>query len=132
MRAVDENVPHTVIENLTTDGRDRSLDHKLSEMHPPRGSPGARMAGALEPTANEAVLPRTSSGIFNFTAIDYALRNLGTRHLITCGVVTGQCVDMVVRDAADRGYLVTLVKDACATHTLEHHQACLEAIKDYC
>ncbi len=36
MRAVDENVLHTVIESLTADGRDRSLDHKLSEMHLPK------------------------------------------------------------------------------------------------
>ncbi|HCF5391464.1 MULTISPECIES: isochorismatase family cysteine hydrolase [Pseudomonas] len=132
MRAVDENVLHTVIESLTADGRDRSLDHKLSEMHLPKGSPDARVIDALEPTANEIVLPKTSSGVFNSTAIDYVLRNLSTRHLIVCGVVTDQCVDMAVRDAADRGYLVTLVEDACATHTPERHQACLEAIKGYC
>lgn len=132
MRAVDENVLHTIIESLTADGRDRSLDHKLSEMHLPKGSPDARVIDALEPTANEIVLPKTSSGVFNSTAIDYVLRNLGTRHLIVCGVVTDQCVDMAVRDAADRGYLVTLVEDACATHTPERHQACLEAIKGYC
>ncbi len=121
MRAVDENVLHTVIESLTADGRDRSLDHKLSEMHLPKGSPDARVIDALEPTANEIVLPKTSSGVFNSTAIDYVLRNLGTRHLIVCGVVTDQCVDMAVRDAADRGYLVTLVEDACATHTPDLH-----------
>lgn len=132
MRAVDENVLHTIIESLTADGRDRSLDHKLSEMHLPKGSPDARVIDALEPTANEIVLPKTSSGVFNSTAIDYVLRNLGTRHLIVCGVVTDQCVDMAVRDAADRGYLVTLVEDACATHTPERHQARLEAIKGYC
>lgn len=77
MRAVDENVLHTVIESLTADGRDRSLDHKLSEMHLPKGSPDARVIDALEPTANEIVLPKTSSGVFNSTAIDYVLRNLG-------------------------------------------------------
>lgn len=63
MRAVDENVLHTIIESLTADGRDRSLDHKLSEMHLPKGSPDARVIDALEPTANEIVLPKTSSGV---------------------------------------------------------------------
>ncbi|MFO6383319.1 cysteine hydrolase, partial [Pseudomonas aeruginosa] len=57
MRAVDENVLHTIIESLTADGRDRSLDHKLSEMHLPKGSSDARVIDALEPTANEIVLP---------------------------------------------------------------------------
>ena len=37
-----------------------------------------------------------------------------------------------LRADADRGYLVTLVEDACATHSAERHQACLEAIKGYC
>ena len=39
---------------------------------------------------------------------------------------------MAVRDAADRGYLVTLVEDACATYSDARHQACLNAIKGYC
>ncbi|WP_325436928.1 isochorismatase family cysteine hydrolase [Pseudomonas nitroreducens] len=132
MREVGGEVLHTIIESLTADGRDRSLDHKLSDMHLPKGSPDARVIDALAPRENEIVLPKTSSGVFNSTAIDYVLRNLNTRHLIICGVVTDQCVDMAVRDAADRGYLVTLVEDACATHTAERHQACLEAIKGYC
>nr|WP_231387690.1 isochorismatase family cysteine hydrolase [Pseudomonas nitroreducens] len=132
MREVGGEVLHTIIESLTADGRDRSLDHKLSDMHLPKGSPDAQVIDALAPRENEIVLPKTSSGVFNSTAIDYVLRNLNTRHLIICGVVTDQCVDMAVRDAADRGYLVTLVEDACATHTAERHQACLEAIKGYC
>ncbi|MFV3307634.1 isochorismatase family cysteine hydrolase [Pseudomonas sp. NY15181] len=132
MREVGGEVLHTIIESLTADGRDRSLDHKLSDMHLPKGSPDAQVIDALAPAENEIVLPKTSSGVFNSTAIDYVLRNLNTRHLIVCGVVTDQCVDMAVRDAADRGYLVTLVEDACATHTPERHQACLDAIKGYC
>lgn len=131
-RSVRQNVLHTVIESLTADGRDRSLDHKLSDMHLPKGSPQARIIDDLTPAENEIVLPKTSSGVFNSTNIDYVLRNLGTRHLIIAGIVTDQCVDMAVRDAADRGYLVTLVEDACATYTAERHQACLNAIKGYC
>lgn len=132
MREAGENVLHTVIESLTLDGRDRSLDHKLSAMHLPKGSLQAQVIPALAPQDNEIVLPKTSSGVFNSTAIDYVLRNLGTHQLIVCGVVTDQCVDMAVRDAADRGYLVTLVEDACATHSPARHQACLEAIAGYC
>ncbi|MEO8643730.1 isochorismatase family cysteine hydrolase [Pseudomonas sp.] len=131
-RGARQNVLHTIIESLTADGRDRSLDHKLSDMHLPKGSPQARIIDDLTPAENEIVLPKTSSGVFNSTNIDYVLRNLGTRHLIIAGIVTDQCVDMAVRDAADRGYLVTLVEDACATYTPARHQACLNAIKGYC
>jgi nicotinamidase-related amidase len=131
-RGARQNVLHTLIESLTADGRDRSLDHKLSDMHLPKGSPQACIIDELTPEENEVVLPKTSSGVFNSTNIDYVLRNLGVRHLVMAGIVTDQCVDMAVRDAADRGYLVTLVEDACATHTAQRHQACLNAIKGYC
>ncbi|WP_445178863.1 isochorismatase family cysteine hydrolase [Pseudomonas sp. McL0111] len=131
-REARQNVLHTIIESLTADGRDRSLDHKLSDMHLPKGSEQARIIEDLTPVENEIVLPKTSSGVFNSTNIDYVLRNLQTRHLIIAGIVTDQCVDMAVRDAADRGYLVTLVEDACATYSVERHHACLNAIKGYC
>jgi nicotinamidase-related amidase len=131
-REARQNVLHTIIESLTADGRDRSLDHKLSDMHLPKGSEQARIIEDLSPVENEIVLPKTSSGVFNSTNIDYVLRNLQTRHLIIAGIVTDQCVDMAVRDAADRGYLVTLVEDACATYSAERHHACLNAIKGYC
>lgn len=132
MRGARQNVLHTLIESLTADGRDRSLDHKLSDMHLPKGSPQAAIIDELAAGENEIILPKTSSGVFNSTNIDYVLRNLQTRHLIIAGIVTDQCVDMAVRDAADRGYLVTLVEDACATYTEARHLACLNAIKGYC
>ena len=131
-RNAGENVLHTIIESLTADGRDRSLDHKLSDMHVPKGAPEGAIIAPLTPTANEPVLPKTSSGLFNSTNADYVLRNLNTRFLIIAGIVTDQCVDMAVRDAADRGYLVTLVEDACATYTPERHAAALRAHGGYC
>jgi nicotinamidase-related amidase len=131
-RAAGIDVVHTIIESLTEDGRDRSLDHKLSPIHVPKGSPLGRIIPELEPVTNEIVLPKTSSGVFNSTAIDYVLTNLETRFLIVAGMVTDQCVDMAVRDAADRGYLVTLVHDACVAASVERHDAALRALRGYC
>jgi nicotinamidase-related amidase len=131
-RAAKVEVVHTIIESLTADGRDRSLDHKLSNIHLPRGAPEAQVIAELAPAPDEIVLPKTSSGVFNSTNIDYVLRNLGVRFLIVAGIVTDQCVDMAVRDAADRGYMVTCVADACATYTEERHRAALAAFGGYC
>ena len=39
---------------------------------------------------------------------------------------------MAVRDAADKGYLVTLVADACATYSPDRHSAALKAFGGYC
>ena len=125
-------VMYTVIESLTKDGRDRSLDYKISGLHVPRGSWDARVIDAIKPGEDEIVIPKTSSSAFISTNIDYVLRNLGTRYLVISGVLTDQCVESAVRDACDLGYLVTIVTDACAAYDQQRHDAALRAIKGYC
>lgn len=131
-RASGVQVLHTVIRALTRDGRDRSVDHKLSGILVASDDPEGDIIEPLAPLADEIVLPKTSSGVFNSTNIDYVLRNLDIRYLIVAGIVTDQCVDMAVRDAADRGYLVSMPRDASATYTTERHEAALRAFGGYC
>jgi nicotinamidase-related amidase len=131
-RAARIEVIHTIIRSLTADGRDRSLDHKLSGIHVPPDAPEGDIIEPLRPRAGEIVLPKTSSGVFNSTNLDYLLGNLGVRLLIVAGLVTDQCVDMAVRDGADRGYLVTCVSDACASYSRVRHEAALAAFGGYC
>ena len=130
-RRCQAEVMYTVIQSLTRDGRERSLDHKLSNYHVPKGSPDGRVIDALAPTDDEIVLPKTASGVFNATNIEYLLRNLGIERLALVGVYTNQCVESAVRDAADRGFLVTLVEDACAAQTREDHEASIKTMRGY-
>jgi ureidoacrylate peracid hydrolase len=125
-------VMYTVIESLTQDGRDRSLDYKITGFHVPKGSWDAKVLDEIAPGDDEIVLPKTSSSVFISTNIDYVLRNLGVRQLAIAGLLTDQCIESAVRDACDLGYLVTLVTDACATHSQERHDNTLRAIKGYC
>lgn len=131
-RAARVEVMFTVIENLTQDGRERSLDYKITGFNVPRGSHDAQMPEPVAPVGDEMVFPKTSSNVFVSTNIDYVMRNLGVRHLIICGVMTDQCVESAVRDACDLGYLVTLVTDACAAKTPERHANSLATIRGYC
>lgn len=131
-RASGVEVLHTIIRSLTRDGRDRSLDHKLTPIHLSPDAPEALPVAELAPRDDEMLLPKTSSGVFNSTNLDYLLKNLGIRHLVVAGVLTDQCVDMAVRDGADRGYLVTCVADACAAPTPERHENALRAFGGYC
>jgi len=131
-RRADIEVLYTVIENLTQDGRDRSLDYKISGLNVPRGSWDAKVIDAIAPLPDEIVLPKTSSSVFISTNIDYVLRNLGVRYLMVAGGLTDQCVDSAVRDACDLGYLVTTVTDACATLTQERHDSSLRNNRGYC
>jgi ureidoacrylate peracid hydrolase len=125
-------VTYTVIESLTADGRDRSLDYKITGFNVPKGSADARVVRELEPAADEIIFPKTSSSVFISTNIDYVLRNLGTRSLIIAGCLTDQCVDSAVRDACDLGYLVTVPTDACVTLSAERHEWSLRNNRGYC
>ena len=125
-------VLYTVIESLTLDGRDRSLDYKITGFNVPRGSWDARVLDAIAPEGDEMVIPKTSSSVFISTNLDYILRNLGVRSLILAGVLTDQCIDSTVRDACDLGYLVTTVTDACTTLSQDRHDWSLRLNRGYC
>ena len=131
-RAAGIEVMHTTIESLTLDGRDRSLDYKVTGFNVPKGSWDGRVIDALAPLGDEIVLPKGSSSVFMSTHIDYILRNLGVRQLVLAGLLTDQCVESAVRDACDLGYLVTLVTDACASITAERHENSLRTMRGYC
>ncbi|WP_306051197.1 cysteine hydrolase family protein [Oceaniradius stylonematis] len=132
-RAAGIEVIYTTIEAYTLDGRDRSLDHKISDLFFPKGSWEARVIDAVGPEPNDIVIPKTASGIFNSTNIEYVLRNLGIEYLIVYGVCTDQCVEGAIRDAADRGFLVTQIEDCCAANEARRHDVSIEQMKGhYC
>jgi len=131
-RTTGAEVMYTVIENLTKDGRDRSLDYKLSDFFIAKGSREAQVIDAVAPGDDDIVLPKTSSSLFNSTNVDYLLRNIGIDTLAVTGFLTDQCVDHTLRDAADRGYYPVCIADACATHTPERHEAALKLFGGYC
>ena len=125
-------VIYTTIESLTLDGRDRSLDYKITGFNVPKGSWDGKVIDQIAPVGDEIVLPKSSSSVFVSTNIDYILRNLGVRQLIISGLITDQCVESAIRDACDLGYLVTQVTDACLTYSNERHSNSLQTIKGYC
>ena len=125
-------VIYTVIESLTQDGRDRSLDYKITGFNVPKGSWDAQVLDEVQPQGDEIVLPKSSSSVFISTNLHYLLGNLGVKYLVIAGFVTDQCVSSAVRDACDLGYLVTLVADACATYSAERHTTSIAHIRGYC
>jgi nicotinamidase-related amidase len=129
-RAAGMEVIHTRIESLTRDGRDRSLEHKSLGIHHPPGSKEAEILPEVAPQGDEIVISKTCGGVFNGTNIEYVLRNLGIRNLVIGGVVTSGCVELAVRDAADRSFAVVLVEDATATWTPEMQAAAVRAMRE--
>jgi nicotinamidase-related amidase len=122
----------TVMENLTEDGRDRSLDYKLSNISVAKGSWEAQVMAEIAPKPDEIVLPKTSSSVFNSTILDYLLRNIGIEDVFVAGFLTDQCMDHAIKDGADRGYYMTCVHDACNAESETRHEAALSCFKGYC
>ena len=131
-RAAGAEVMYTVIENLTKDGRDRSLDYKLSDFFVGKRSWEAKVLDMVAPGDDDMVLPKTSSGVFNLTNIEYLLRNMGLETLVVTGFLTDQCIDHAIRDAADRGFYPICIADACASHLQTRHDNALNAFSGYC
>lgn len=131
-RASGVEVIYTVMENFTEDGRDRSLDYKLSNFFIAKGSWDAKVIDEVAPRGDEMVIPKTSSSLFNSTNFEYLVRNIGLDTIIVAGFLTDQCIDHTIRDGADRGFHMICVKDGCATDTHARHEAALNAFKGYC
>ena len=131
-RGMGVEVIYTVIECLTLDGRDRGLDYKISGLFAAKGSWEAEVIDELKPLENEIIIPKTSSSLFNSTNFEYVLRNLGIEYILVMGIVTDQCVETAVRDGCDRGFLMTVLDDACATRSEQRQQESLIGIKGYC
>ena len=51
--------------------------------------------------------------------------------MVIVGQLTDECVESAVRSAADLGYLVTVVEDACASLTPEKHAKGLDGVKGF-
>lgn len=86
------------------------------------GSREHEIVEPLKPQPGEHVLRKTTIGAFASTNIDSLLRALHCEQLYLCGVSTNMCVETTAREAADRGYLVTLVEDACGTTHEDLHK----------
>ncbi len=89
------------------------------------GSPEHAIIKELAPLPGEPVINKTTIGAFASTGVDSLLRAWGCDQIYALGVSTNMCVETTAREAADRGYLVTLVEDACATTSASLHEGTL-------
>ena len=107
------------------DGADYQLARRRSDLQHQRAhcvqtifpvnSPGHAILEAVAPVAGELVLNKRTASAFASTGIDHLLRSLGITDLVCCGLTTEACVESTARSAADRGYSVVMVDDACQT-----------------
>ncbi|MEW6266285.1 MAG: cysteine hydrolase [Thermodesulfobacteriota bacterium] len=94
-----------------------------------KGSWGAEIIEELKPQSGDKVVSGkcTLCG-FNGTDLADILKNAGVKNVVTAGFLTNFCVESTSRTAYDKGYSVTIVKDATAANSKEEQQHAEEKI----
>lgn len=76
---------------------------------------GAEIHSSVRPEGGEMVITKNFPNSFRATPLQDRLTALNIKNLVVAGMMTHMCVDASVRHAADLGYKITLLGDACAT-----------------
>jgi nicotinamidase-related amidase len=79
------------------------------------GTRGAEIHPSVSPRDVETVIEKNFPNSFRGTKLEQTLKDSGVKNLVVAGMMTHMCVDATVRHAADLGYKITLLGDACAT-----------------
>jgi nicotinamidase-related amidase len=83
------------------------------------GSPEWRWVPELVPAEGEPLIHKRFNSSFEQTALEDQLAKFGATHIVLAGAATNWCIRATAYGALDRGYDLTLVKDAHTTGTIE-------------
>lgn len=79
---------------------------------------GSLFIDGLSPAEGETVIHKSLPNAFTDTRLGGDIANDGRRSLLIIGFMSHMCVSSTVRSAAETGYDVTVISDACATRAL--------------
>ncbi|NWB53208.1 cysteine hydrolase family protein [Pseudomonas sp. F8002] len=91
------------------------------------GSEGAHLHPKVLNQADEPVVLKHFVNAFRETNLRALLEQRSITELVVVGSMSHMCIDGVVRAAADLGYTVTVIHDACATRDLEFNGSVVPA-----
>ena len=94
------------------------LPKAVDEPDPTGIEPQYRIHAEVLPKPGELVIGKHHANSFRDTELLDTLREMGVKKLVIAGMQTQMCVEAAVRAAADFGFDVTVVHDACATRDL--------------
>lgn len=93
------------------------VQHSDSELV--QGSPEWQLVPELSPVAGETHIYKQFNSSFEQTTLEETLAQLGATHILLAGAATNWCIRATAYGALDRGYDLTLIKDAHTTETIE-------------
>jgi nicotinamidase-related amidase len=83
------------------------------------GSPEWQWVPEVTPAKGETLIHKEFNSSFEQTALDEELARIGATHIALAGAATNWCIRATAYGALDRGYDLTLIKDAHTTGTME-------------
>ena len=83
------------------------------------GSPEWQWVSELAPAQGEPLIHKRFNSSFEQTPLEEELARLGATHIVLAGAATNWCIRATAYGALERGYDLTLVKDAHTTGTME-------------
>jgi len=83
------------------------------------GSDGAKIHDSVAPLSGEKIITKQQVNSFQGTDLDAHLESLGIEDLVIVGAMSHMCIEGATRAAADLGYRVEVIHDACATRDQE-------------
>ena len=92
------------------------------------GSWGAEPYAGFEPLLGETFLTHKGNSAFFATGLQEILEAGAVTDLTVCGLATQFSVEHTVRDAADRGFRVTVLRDCCASANAQAAEAAFEVM----
>jgi nicotinamidase-related amidase len=93
------------------------VQHSSDEL--PTGSPQWQWVPELAPAADDVLIHKRFNSSFEQTALEAELARLGATHVVLAGAATNWCIRATAYGALDRGYDLTLVKDAHTTGSMQ-------------
>lgn len=94
-----------------------------------RGEYGHDFVNELQPIAGELVIDKATYGAFCRTNLEAELRERGVGQCVIAGVTADVCVHTTLREATDRGFDCSYVRDAISTFDPEVRRACERMIE---
>lgn len=94
------------------------IHHVSTEADSPLFAPetdGINPIPAVEPQAGDTVIIKNYPNSFRETPLHQTLQADGIEEVVVIGAMSDMCIDATARAAADLGYGLTVVHDACAT-----------------
>lgn len=85
----------------------------------PSGSAAWQWVPELVPAANEPLIHKQFESSFERTTLEATLATLGATHITLAGAMTNWCIRATAYGALERGYDLTLVKDAHTTSNID-------------